>query len=281
MTTRSEDFIHHVFIASTHSYLLIFTDRGKLYWLKVYEIPDVGTAGKGKALVNLVQIGKNERIADIIPVRDFEEGKHVIMATRDGIVKKTALSEYANPRNSGIIAINIPEEDALIGCELTDGTYDVLLATRMGKAIRFSEEDARPMGRTARGVIGIRMSSEDRVVAMATFKGSGQFLTVTEKGFGKRTDVNGYPRQRRGGSGVINIKVNDKNGKVINSCYVQDDDCCMLITVNGKLIQLYVDDIRNTQGRAAIGVKCIDLDSEDRVAGVTVIEGEEETIDKP
>jgi DNA gyrase subunit A len=276
MTTRSEDFIRHVFIASTHSYLLIFTDRGKLYWLKVYEIPDVGTAGKGKAIVNLVQIGKNEKIADIIPVKDFEEGLHVIMATRDGIVKKTALSEYANPRNSGIIAINIPEEDALIGCELTDGSYDVLLATRLGKAIRFSEEDARPMGRTARGVIGIRMSKEDRVVAMATFKGPGQFLTVTEKGFGKRTDVNEYPRQRRGGSGVINIKVNVKNGKVINSCHVQDDDSCMLITANGKLIQLYVDDIRNTQSRAAIGVKCIDLDSEDAVASVTIIEGEEE-----
>ncbi len=275
MRTRDEDFIHHVFIASTHSYLLVFTNLGKVYWLKVYEIPDVGTAGKGKAIVNLVNVGKDEKIADIIAVKDFETGEYVLMATRNGIVKKTALTEYGNPRSSGIIAITIPEDDELIGCKLTDGEYDVLLATRMGKAIRFSEKDARAMGRTARGVIGIRMAKADRVVAMSTFKGAGQFLTITEKGYGKRTDVEGYPRQGRGGSGVINIKAGDKNGPVINSCHVQDDDSVMLITENGKLIQLYVDDIRNTQSRAAIGVKCIDLDSEDRVASVTVVESEE------
>jgi DNA gyrase subunit A len=275
MTTRDEDFIHHVFVASTHSYLLVFTNRGKVYWLKVYEIPDVGSAGKGKAIVNLVNVSKNEKIADIIAVKGFDTNENVVMATRNGIVKKTALSEYSNPRSSGIIAINIPDDDELIGCKLTDGSYDVLLATRMGKAIRFSEEDTRAMGRKARGVIGIRLKKEDHVVAMSTLKGSGQFLTVTEKGFGKRTRVEGYPRQGRGGSGVINIKVGGKNGMVINTCHVQDDDSVMLITENGKLIKLYVDDIRNTQGRAAIGVKCIDLDSEDRVASVTVVEGEE------
>jgi DNA gyrase subunit A len=281
MTTRSEDFIHHVYVASTHSYLLVFTNRGKVYWLKVYKIPDVGTAGKGKAIVNLVNIDKNETIADIIPVKDFETGENVIMATRNGIVKKSALSEYANPRSSGIIAITIPEDDELIGCDLTDGSYDVLLATRLGKAIRFSEKDARTMGRTARGVIGIRMSREDRIVSMSAFKGSGQFLTVTENGYGKRTDVDGYPRQRRGGSGVINVKVSAKNGKVINTCHVLDDDSCMLITGNGKLIQLYVNDIRNTQSRASVGVKCIDLGNEDKVAGVTVVESEEEKSTAP
>ena len=275
MTTRDEDFIHHVFVASTHSYLLVFTDRGKVYWLKVYEIPDVGTAGKGKALVNLVKISKDEKIADIIAVKSFDTNENVVMATRNGIVKKTALTEYSNPRSSGIIAVTIPDDDALIGCKLTDGSYDVLLATRMGKAIRFSEEDVRPMGRKARGVIGIRLKKEDQVVAMSTFKGPGQFLTVTEKGFGKRTSVEGYPRQGRGGSGVINIKVGRKNGMAINTCHVQGDDSVMLITENGKLIKLYVDDIRNTQSRAAIGVKCIDLDTEDRVASVTVVEGEE------
>ena len=275
MTTRDEDFIHHVFVASTHSYLLVFTDRGKVYWLKVYEIPDVGTAGKGKALVNLVKISKDEKIADIIAVKSFDTNENVVMATRNGIVKKTALTEYSNPRSSGIIAITIPDDDALIGCKLTDGSYDVLLATRMGKAIRFSEEDVRAMGRKARGVIGIRLKKEDQVVAMSTFKGPGQFLTVTEKGFGKRTSVEGYPRQGRGGSGVINIKVGRKNGMAINTCHVQGDDSVMLITENGKLIKLYVDDIRNTQSRAAIGVKCIDLDTEDRVASVTVVEGEE------
>ncbi len=158
MTTREEDFIDHVFVASTHSYLLIFTNQGRVYWLKVYEIPDVGTAGKGKAIVNLVNMSKEEKIADIISVKDFEDDRYVVMATRDGIVKKTALREFSNPRSAGIIAITVPEEDELIGCQLTDGSYDILLATRKGKSIRFSEKEVRDMGRTARGVIGIRLA---------------------------------------------------------------------------------------------------------------------------
>jgi DNA gyrase subunit A len=275
MTTRDEDFIDHVFVASTHSYLLVFTNKGQVYWLKVYEIPDVGTAGKGKAIVNLVNLGKDEKIADIIAVKSFDTGEYVVMATRNGIVKKTALAEYSNPRSSGIIGIFIPDDDELIGCQLTDGGFDVLLATHMGKAIRFSEKDVRDMGRAARGVIGIRLAKEDRVVAMSTFKGAGQFLTVTEKGFGKRTDVEEYPCQGRGGSGVINLRVSDKNGKVVNTCHVQDDASVMLITAQGKLIQLYTEDIRNTQARAAIGVKCIDLEESDYVASVTVVVGEE------
>jgi DNA gyrase subunit A len=275
MTTRDEDFIDHVFVASTHSYLLVFTNRGQVYWLKVYEIPDVGAAGKGKAIVNLVNLGKDEKIADIIAVKEFEEDKYVFMATRNGIVKKTALFEYANPRSSGIIGIYVPDNDELIGCQLTDGSYDVLLATRMGKAIRFSEKDVRQMGRAARGVIGIRLSGEDKVVAMSAFEGPGQFLTVTEKGFGKRTDVEEYPCQGRGGSGVINIRVGSKNGTVVNTCHVQDDSSVMLITAQGKLIQLYTEDIRNTQTRAAVGVKCIDLEEGDYVTSVTVVAGEE------
>jgi DNA gyrase subunit A len=275
MTTRDEDFIDHVFVASTHSYLLVFTNKGQVYWLKVYEIPDVGTAGKGKAIVNLANLGKDEKIADIIAVKSFDTSEYIVMATRNGIVKKTALVEYANPRSSGIIAIHIPDDDELIGCQLTDGGFDVLLATHMGKAIRFSEKDVRDMGRTARGVIGIRMTQKDYVVAMSTFKGPGQFLTVTEKGFGKRTDVDEYPCQGRGGSGVINVKVSEKNGKVVNTCHVQDDASVMLITAQGKLIQLYTEGIRNTQARAAIGVKCIDLEESDYVASVTVVAGED------
>jgi DNA gyrase subunit A len=275
MTTRDEDFIDHLFVASTHSYLLVFTNRGQVYWLKVYEIPDVGTAGKGKAMVNLVNLGKDEKIADIIAVKDFDTGENVVMATRNGIVKKTALSEYANPRSSGIIGIYVPDNDELIGCQLTDGSYDVLLATRMGKAIRFSEKDVRPMGRAARGVIGIRMTGGDKVVAMSAFSGPGQFLTVTEKGFGKRTDVEEYPCQGRGGSGVANVKVGEKNGTVVNTCHVQEDSSVMLITAQGKLIQLYAEDIRNTQTRAAVGVKCIELEEGDYVASVTVVAGEE------
>jgi DNA gyrase subunit A len=275
MTTRDEDFIDHVFVASTHTYLLIFTNRGQVHWLKVYEIPDVGTAGKGKAIVNLVNMARDEKIADIVAIKDFDSDKYVVMATRDGIVKKTALAEYSNPRSSGIIAISVPPDDELIGCQLTDGSYDILLATRDGKAIRFSEEDVREMGRTARGVIGIRLAEDDAVVGMSAFSGEGQFLTVTEKGFGKRTNIEEYPRQGRGGSGVINIKVGEKNGRVVNTCHVDEESSVMLITAQGKLIQLHAEDIRNTQGRAAIGVKCIDLEEGDYVASVTVVAGEE------
>ena len=281
MTTRDEDFIHHVFVASTHSYVLIFTNRGQVYWLKVYEIPDVGAAGKGKALVNLVNLSPGEAIADIVTVKDFEPDKYVVMATRNGVVKKTALTEFSNPRSSGIIAISVQQDDELIGCQVTDGSYDILLATRLGKAIRFSEKDVREMGRTARGVIGIRLQKGDVVVSMSAFSGAGQFLTVTEGGFGKRTGVDEYPQQGRGGSGVINIKVSDKNGPVVNTCHVQDDSSVMIITAHGKIIKLSSDDIRQTQARAALGVKCIELDEGDHVASVTVKAGEEEEEEEP
>jgi DNA gyrase subunit A len=274
MTTRDEDFIDRVFVASTHSYLLVFTDRGQIYWLKAYEIPDVGTAGKGKAIVNLVNLSNEEKIAALIAVKDFDADKFVVMATRNGIVKKTALTEYSNPRSSGIIAISVPEHDQLIGCQLTNGSYDILLATRMGKAIRFSEEDVRGVGRNARGVIGVRLSKEDYVVAMSAFTGEGHFLTVTEKGFGKRTAVEEYRKTGRRGSGVINIRVGPKNGPVVNTCHVTEDCAVMIITAQGKLIQLNVEGIRNTQTRAAVGVKCIELEEGDVVTSVTVVEGE-------
>jgi len=271
MTARDEDFIDDVFVASTHSYILIFTNRGQVYWLKVYEIPDVGAAGKGKAIVNLVNLSKEEKIADIIAVKDFDAPAFVMMATRNGTIKKTPLSDFSNPRSAGIIAISVSDDDELIGCELTDGSYDVLLATRKGKAIRFAETDVRDMGRTARGVIGIRLAEGDHVVSMSTFAGDGQFLTITEKGFGKRTAVEEYRRQGRGGSGILNIRVSPKNGQVVNTCHVHDDSSIMLITAQGKLIQLYAEAIRNTQTRAAIGVKCIDLEEGDYVAGVVVV----------
>ncbi len=275
MTRREEDFIDHVFVASTHSYLLIFTNRGRVYWLKVYEIPDVGTAGRGKAIVNLVNISREEKIADIVSVDGFDVDRFVVMATRNGIIKKTALSEFSNPRSSGIIAMKVTEDDELIGCQLTNGEYDILLATRKGKAIRFAEKDVREMGRSARGVIGIRLAQGDQVVAMSALSGDGQFLTVTEKGFGKRTAVEEYRRQGRGGSGVINIRVSEKNGVVVNTCHVNEDSCVMLITAQGKLIKLYADGIRNTQSRAALGVKCIELEEGDVVTSVTVVAGEE------
>jgi DNA gyrase subunit A len=275
MTTRDEDFIDHVFVASTHSYLLIFTNRGQVYWLKVYEIPDVGAAGKGKAIVNLVHLSEGEKIADILAVKNFETDEYVMMATRNGVVKKTALAEFANPRSSGIIAIAVPDDDELIGCALTDGSYDVLLATRKGKAILFSEKDVRATGRAARGVIGIRLSEKDSVISMSAFSGAGQFLTVTERGYGKRTAVEEYRKQKRGGSGILNLRVGPKNGLVVNTCYVRDDSSVMLITAQGKLIQLYAEDIRSTQTRAAVGVKCIELEEGDHVTSVTVVAAEE------
>jgi DNA gyrase subunit A len=274
MTARDEDFVDHIFVASTHSYLLIFTDRGRVYWLKVYRIPDVSTSGKGKAIVNLANLGKDEKIADIIAVRSgFDAGGYVFMATRNGTVKKTELQDYSNPRSAGIIGITVSEDDELIGCQLTDGDYDVLLATRMGQAIRFSETDVRDMGRTAHGVIGIRLSGDDKVVAMSAYKGDGQFLTIAEKGFGKRTDVEEYRKQSRGGSGVINFNIAPKSGNVVNTCYVKDGMSIMLITGGGKLIQLNVDEIRKTS-RDATGVKCIDIDEGDYVASVTVVADE-------
>jgi DNA gyrase subunit A len=223
----------------------------------------------------MVNVSRDEKIAAIVAVQEFESDRYVVMATNKGMVKKTALTEYSNPRSSGIAAITVTEDDSLIGCQLTDGSYDVLLATRKGKAIRFSESDVRAMGRTARGVIGIRLSKGDAVVAMAAFSGDGQFLTVTEKGFGKRTAVEEYPRQARGGGGVINTRVGAKNGLVVNTCHVPEECSVMLITAQGKLIQLDVSNIRSTLGRAAVGVKCIDLDEGDNVASVTVVEGDE------
>jgi DNA gyrase subunit A len=276
MTTRDEDVLDHLFVASTHSYLLIFTNRGHVYWLKVYEIPDVGTAGKGKAIVNLVNMSADEKIADIVSVRDFVAERFVLLATRNGVVKKTPLAEYSNMRSAGIKAILVEEGDEVIGAQLTDGSYDVLLATRQGKAIRFAESEARPMGRTTYGVNGIRLQEGDVVVGMSAFSGEGQFLTVTERGFGKRTGVEEYPKHHRGGSGVINVRVGAKNGSVVNTLHVRDGSSVMLITAQGKLIRLEADTIRSTQSRAAVGVKCIELEEGDELVSVTVIAREEE-----
>src|SRR5436309_54497 len=276
MTTREEDFIDHVFVASTHSYLLIFTNRGQVYLLKVHEIPDVGTAGKGKAIVNLVNMRQDETIADILSIKDFEPDKFVLIGTRNGIVKKTALAEYSNIRSPGLIAITVAQEDEVIGCQLTDGSYDVLLVTRKGKAMRFAESDVRDKGRTTQGVIGIRLQEGDVVVGMAVCSGEGQFLSVTEKGFGKRTGIDEYPSHHRGGSVVINISVWERNVDVVSTRHVRDDSSVMLVTEHGKLIQLNAEDIRQTQSRAAVGVKCIELEEGDKVVSVAVVAAEVE-----
>jgi DNA gyrase subunit A len=279
MKTRDEDFVDNLFIASTHSYVLIFTDRGRIYWLKVHEIPDVGPQGKGKAIVNLVQLQTGEKIAAVCSVRDFEGGGHVLLATRKGIVKKTELSAFSNPRPSGIIALGVEEGDRVIEAVLTSGQDDILLATRDGMAIRFSEEDVRPMGRSAYGVKGIELEEDDQVVAMQVVSGIGTLLTVTENGFGKRTEVSEYRVQGRGGKGLIDIKTTPRNGRVVGVELLRADEGVMLITGKGMIIRLDTKDI-STIGRNTQGVRLIQLEEGDHLVSVARL-AEREEADEP
>ncbi len=267
MVTREEDFVENIFIASTHSYILIFTNLGRVYWLKVYQVPQAGRAAKGKAIVNLIQISPNERVSAVLPVRDFVGGKYVVMATKRGIVKKTDLTAFSNPRTGGIIAVSVDEGDELIEVKETTGTQDILLGTRKGMAIRFKEDEVRSMGRTARGVTGIRIDEDDEVVGMEVIGNENTILTVSEKGFGKRTEIAEYRLQSRGGKGVINLKTTPKTGAVAGIKQVVGNEDIMLISNTGNIIRLHVDEIsvlhRNTQG-----VKLIDIAPEEKVVGV-------------
>lgn len=278
MSTRTdEDVIDYLFVASTHSYILIFTDKGKIHWLKVYEIPDVGAAGKGKPIISLVNLDAGEKISDMISVQDFSRPGYVVMASRKGYIKKTELEAFSRPRSAGIIACGVDEGDELITVGLTSGEDRILLATRQGKAIRFSEGDVRSMGRTARGVRGISLRSGDRVVSMVILREKGgDILTVTEKGYGKRTPVEEYRLQGRGGQGVINIKTTSKNGLAVSACYVDVESEVIIITKNGKIIRLEAERIRQTMTRSAQGVKLIDLDKDDLVADITLVPEEED-----
>ncbi|MFQ5543251.1 MAG: DNA gyrase subunit A [Nitrospiria bacterium] len=266
---KDEDFVRHLFIASTHNYLLFFTDAGKVYWLKVHQVPEAGRASKGKAIVNLLQVSQEEKITAILSVDQFEEGRFAVMATRNGLIKKTALSAYSHPRVGGIKSINLTEGDRLISVRITSGEHDILLGTRHGLAIRFSEEDARPIGRVATGVIGIRLRDEDKVISMETLapNQSTSILTVTEKGFGKRTELSEYRRQSRGGQGVITIQTSHRNGNVVDAFQVDQEDEVMIITENGKLVRMKVEDIR-VIGRNTQGVRLIDMVVKDRVVRV-------------
>ena len=266
MGMKDEDFVEHLFVASTHSYILIFTNKGKVYWLKVYQVPQAGRAAKGKAIINLIQISEGERVAAILPVREFVEGKFVLMATKKGILKKTDLNEYSRPRTGGIIAITIDENDELIDVRQTMGDQDILLGTRKGIAIRFKETDVRDMGRTARGVIGIRMDEDDEIVGMEICGtgGNNAILTVSEKGYGKRTDIEEYRLQGRGGHGLLNVKTTPKVGFVSGVRQVTGEEDIMLISNTGNIIRLHVNEIpmlhRNTQG-----VRLIDLGTDEAV----------------
>ncbi len=272
MSTRTEDVVSHIFIASTHSYLMVFTTQGTVYKLKVHEIPDAMAAGKGKAIVNLINLPGTEKIAGVIPVRSFEEGQFAVMVTRQGVIKKTELSAFANIRSNGIIAMGVDEGDELITVELTDGQKKIFIGTKDGMAICFEESEVRDMGRQARGVRGITLHKGDFVVSVVAVAGDQQMLTVTSNGFGKQTKLSEYRVQSRGGKGVINIKTTEKNGKVIGVMPVTRDSELMIITSQGKLIRLEADKIRAT-GRSAQGVKLIDTSKEeDTVASASLVE---------
>ncbi|MGH7363488.1 MAG: DNA gyrase subunit A, partial [Candidatus Methylomirabilales bacterium] len=277
MVTKEEDYVEHLFVASTHSSLLFFTDRGKVLWVKVHEVPQAGRAAKGKAAVNLLQLEPGEKITTLIPIRQFEVDRYLMMATRRGIVKKTELSAYGNPRAGGIIALTLDEGDELIAVELTRGTDAVFLGTRQGQAIRFKEEEVRPMGRIARGVIGISLEEGDQVVGMEIVSEGATILTVTERGYGKRTDLSEYRLQGRGGKGIINIRVTEKNGPVVSLKKVSDEDGLMMISQEGKVTRLNVRDV-SVIGRATQGVRLQGLEAGDQVAAITRLvteEGEE------
>ena len=269
MGTKEEDFVATLFTASTHDYLLFFTDAGKVYWLKVHEIPEAGRAAKGKAMVNLLALAGEEQVTATLPVKEFRDDRYVIMATRMGTIKKTELSAYGNPRLGGIIALTLDAGDKLIGVEITDGQREILLGTRQGIVIRFKEDDVRPMGRTARGVRGISLDEGNEVIGMETITpdSTAAILTVTEYGYGKRTAVSEYRLQGRGGRGIISVKVTEKNGPAVSFHQVRDDDEIMVMTAEGKILRTKVDDVREIS-RNAQGVRLIDMGDNDRVIGV-------------
>ena len=267
MRTREEDFVSHLFIASTHAYIMIFSDRGRAYWLKVHEIPDVGPDGRGKAIANLVSMQEGERIAALLAVKEFEEDKFIVMGTKRGEVKKTDLTAFSNPRAGGIIAMDVEEGDAVNGVGNSDGSNEIFIGTRNGMSIRFKETDVRSMGRTAGGVRGIELRDDDEVVAMEVLEPGGTILSVTEQGYGKRTEIDEYRLQSRGGVGIINIQTSDRNGKVIGVAHVSDDTELMLITQQGKILRMAAKDIR-TIGRATQGVKLIDIEGDDHAVSI-------------
>jgi DNA gyrase subunit A len=275
MGTKEEDFVSMLFIASMHTYVLFFSDQGKVYWLKVHELPEAGRASKGRAVVNLLSLSPGESIASILPVREFEEGKYIVTATAQGTIKKTGLMEYSRPRAGGIIAMGMNEGDRLIATAITAGQEEVFLSTRQGMSIRFHEEDVRPMGRSAVGVRGIDLEEDDVVVGMDILRPQGTMLTVTGKGYGKRTAVEEYRKQSRGGKGVITLKVTDKTGPVTGVCQVSDTDDVMLVTDGGKIIRLAAGEIR-VIGRNTQGVRLIGLEENERVASIARLAEKEE-----
>lgn len=270
LTAQDEDLVEQLFVASTHSYILFFTTRGRVYRLKIYEIPEGSRQAKGMALVNLIPLEKGEQVTAVIPLKEFTSDKYLFMVTRKGIVKKGVASDYDSVRRDGIIAIGLRTDDELIGVRLTDGKSDIVLVTKSGKAICFNEDDVRTMGRPATGVIGIRLDDDDEVVGMETIKTSGQLLVVTENGYGKRTAIEEYRQQNRGGKGIITLKVTDRNGSLVGVKIVDDQDEILLISSNNSIIRISVKEIA-LQGRNTQGVRLMRVDQGDSVAAVAKV----------
>jgi DNA gyrase subunit A len=268
METKEEDFVEQLFIGSTHDYMLFFSNLGRLYWLKTYQIPEAGRAAKGKALINVLQLSEGERITTALPVRDFKEG-YLFLFTKNGTVKKTALTSYSNPRGKGVIAISLEEGDELIAVRKTSGKDDLIIGTRNGLAIKFNEEDVRDMGRTAKGVRGIRLTKGDEVVAAEVAEEKTTVLTAAENGFGKRTKIEDYPLQGRGGKGVISIKLTEKGGKVVGLLQVREEDEVVMIANSGKLIRTTAQNI-SIHGRNTQGVKLMDI-PDDKIASIAKV----------
>ncbi|MDD5634723.1 MAG: DNA gyrase C-terminal beta-propeller domain-containing protein, partial [Candidatus Omnitrophica bacterium] len=274
--TKEEDFIEHLFVASTHDYMLFFTSAGKLHWLKVHEIPQIGRKTKGRPIVNLLGLSQDEKITSVVPVREFTEGTFVVMATEQGKIKKTSLTMFSNPRKGGIIAITLEKSDTLISAVLSGGEDQICIATEAGKAIKFSEKNIRAMGRGAQGVKGISLRKKDKVVGMVRVDQQGSLLSVTEKGYGKRTKFDEYRLQSRGGSGIINLKIVDKNGPVVGIKSVKEADEIMLISIKGMVVRVAVNGISEV-GRATQGVRLINLNAGDKLTSVAnLAAGEDE-----
>jgi DNA gyrase subunit A len=266
-TTKEEDFVEYLFIASMHSYILFFTTIGKVYWIKVHELPQASRAARGKPIVNLLNLEPGEKVSAFLTVREFQEGRYVVFATKKGLVKKTELMSYANPRSNGIRAIALEDKDEVIGVRLTDGQQEIILSTADGQSIRFKEEQVRPTGRGTYGVVGMRLDDGDLVVSMEILSLGCDVLTVAENGFGKRTETNEYRLQSRGGKGIITMKTTDKTGRVVGAQQVTEDDQLMLVTNTGKIIRLRIKDIR-VIGRNTQGVRLIDLEEGERVVSL-------------
>lgn len=279
---KNDDFVQHLFIASTHAYLMVFTDDGMVYKLKVHEVPDAAASARGKAVVNLISIPSERKLAGVVPVREFSTGRYVLMVTRKGVIKKTSLDNFQNIRANGIIAINVDEGDELLDVVLTDGTKRIFIATHNGLAIRFDEKKVRPMGRATRGMRGIDLRPDDFVVSVCPVSAddSERMLSVSELGYGKQTPITTYRLQSRGGKGVINMKTTEKTGKVVAVFPVEDDSEIMIITQQAKLIRIEANQIRKT-GRSAQGVRLIKTDAGDKVTSASLVEAAEETEETP